>query len=67
MVIKPSDSIARAKLYELDQENELVKKLIRIRNEISDYFIEQELKRQGYAISKASEKTKQMEGVALKA
>jgi DNA-binding transcriptional ArsR family regulator len=47
-LVKQTRAIARAKLYELNQENELAKKLIKTRNEISDYFIEQELKNQGH-------------------
>ena len=54
-LVRQTRAIARAKLYELDQENELVKKLIRVRNEISDYFIEQELKRQGHGMPKGEE------------
>ena len=63
-LVRKTRTIARAKLYELNQENELVKKLVRIRNEISDYFIEQELRRQGHVISSEA---KPAEAVALNA
>lgn len=45
-IVKETRTIARAKLFMINEENPLVQKLIKIRQEISDYFIGQELNRQ---------------------
>jgi len=44
-IVKMTRRIGKAKLHMLNEENLLVQKLIRLDKEISDYFIERELKK----------------------
>lgn len=46
-IVKETRRIAQAKLYKLNEENQLVQKLIKMDNEISEYFIQAELAEQG--------------------
>ncbi|MDI6642047.1 MAG: hypothetical protein QME68_07040 [Elusimicrobiota bacterium] len=45
-IVKETREISRAKLYAINEENLLVKKLVKMRNEISDYFVQKELQKQ---------------------
>jgi len=45
-IVKMTRRIGKAKLCMLNEENLLVQKLVRLDKEISDYFIERELKKQ---------------------
>lgn len=45
-IVKETREISRAKLYAINEENPLVKKLVKIRNGISDYFAQKELQKQ---------------------
>ena len=40
--------IGRADLYKLNKESKIVKKLLELDRAISDYFVDKELRRQGY-------------------
>lgn len=46
-IVKETRRIGRAKLYTISTDHPLVEKLVKMRNEISDYFIQQELEKQG--------------------
>ncbi len=50
-VVKKTRTIARAKLYTINTDHPLVQKLVKMRSEISDYFIQQELEKQGMEIA----------------
>ncbi len=45
-IVKETRRIGRAKLYAIDEKHPLVKKLVSLRTNIADYFIEIELKKQ---------------------
>ncbi|NCN39375.1 MAG: hypothetical protein COY38_01530 [Candidatus Aenigmarchaeota archaeon CG_4_10_14_0_8_um_filter_37_24] len=49
-IVKETRTIARAKLYALDEEHPLVQKLVKLKGEISDFFIQKELEKQGLLI-----------------
>jgi DNA-binding transcriptional ArsR family regulator len=53
-IVRETREISRAKLYAINEEHPLVKKLVKLRNEISDYFIQVELQRQGKRILAAT-------------
>lgn len=45
-IVKMTRRIGKAKLYRLNEKNVLVQKLIKLDEEISEYFIRRELKKQ---------------------
>jgi hypothetical protein len=50
-IVKETRRIGRAKLYTINTNHQLVEKLVKMRNEISDYFIQQELEKQGMLVA----------------
>jgi DNA-binding transcriptional ArsR family regulator len=46
-IVKETRKISRGKLYAINEDSQLVKTLVKMRNEISDCFIQKELEKQG--------------------